>query len=502
MLCVFTIQVMSSSGNFDYLQINEQVDCKELFLRKMTAASARKPADTSRYKVFFDTSNLNKLSKKDNSGVTTSLEPLVIGAIDAMVGPTDARATHTSIQAAITAGKFRIRVLETFTEPSALSFVALASGTDIFIHIDKGITWTTANTITYTGGGGSLTFSGGGTFRYTVTGLGVIDLDAGKRVTFDTCNITNAATASSSRLATVLIEVVIMNSLITLSDTTNCLINTSAYCALLNCTFTGGGAANASAILCTGETYINGLSMPATLTTNYTASTFISVTNTTSNVSNINCSAVMQMSFNGCKISNISTASNASAILYLTSCLAVNIKTGISACVINGSRVTALTCGNFLANTNASMFVNCVFSQSSGFTVNTDGCKLIGCVFSDASSFTSDTTTTFTECTINGTLTLSAVRCIVNGCTCTAITMNAKGCVLSNNTLSGLLTTSANTNSEDSIITSNNLVGGVSIGAGPTAGHQPLLVGNKIGTGGTASIPANCHTASTGNSIQ
>lgn len=387
-------------------------------MQTFASTSIPKPS-TSSFTAFYDSLNGNRLSKKDSNGTVTAIESkgvtgFAMGLFQALIGPTNINATHTSVQAAITDGFWRMRIIETFTEPGAISFAALPSNPDILISIDQGITWTTANIITYTGGG-NITFTGYGTFRYTVGGTGAISLAANKRVTFDTCNIVNAATVNTCLLVTSTTEVSILNSTITIPDKTDCLINSSVYVNIVNCVFTNGGATTTNVINTTGPTYIIGL-YTSTLTC-AVGTPFVSISNTSSLVSDVSFSTATSFSFTGCQICNIFVASSASSVFTIINCNSsnINIGSGTFVCTTTASVVSNILCGALtilVASCNLSNI-----SSTGVFTYSAANSKFVNCTLHNGTALTIANTGLFENCSFSGNTTNSANTCKYLDCT-------------------------------------------------------------------------------------
>jgi len=159
--------------------------------------------------------------------------------VDTTVGPVNG--VFQSVQTALDAGNVRLRIVDTFSEPAALTFGGIPAGSDLEIYIDKGKTWTTFFSIDYTGSGGSITFYDG-EIASRVVGANSFLLDAGEKLALYNANFTN--TEAGSQILNDTAEVEIINSTITLPDAGYSFRGVGGPVAttkLINCMFTGGG---------------------------------------------------------------------------------------------------------------------------------------------------------------------------------------------------------------------------------------------------------------------
>ena len=486
---------------------------------------------TNSYTAFFDSTNSNKLSVKDSSGTVTLVGGSGGGSgngnFQALVGPTE---TYTSVQAAVTAGFWRLRITGTFTEPSAISFTALSLNPDILIFIDQGVTWTTANIITYTSGG-NITFTGGGTFKYTVGGTGAIVLTAGKRVTFDTCNITNAASVNTCRLASSTTEVFIMNSTITVPNQNNCLMNSSAFVYMNGCTFMGGGSnlhnmININiALLCNINTSNLTVTNVNTLLTasggiydniygNSSESKYTSCLLSNLNMTSLNFD---DLYFGNCGITNISYtngrifspdigniyvhACNVSLDTYIGggTCVLVNsthdelgTDTNTIIILLNG-RANLVSASwdngsicNFYTGTGSNVFINrpatftnCTFygNTTTGIgidNVHLDNCKIIGTLTIGSGSNHKVSNTVVTS-----SIAITGSQVQISNSRCTSMTVNATRCIVTKCVLSSTLSIGSSASAQGSVF-SNNIVTGTTSTDGSTRSDDLVFTGNNL----------------------
>ena len=491
-----------------------------------TPSSIPKPPSNS-YTAFFDSTNSNKLSVKDSSGAVTLIGGISInGDFQALVGPTE---TYTSVQAAVTAGFWRLRITGTFTEPGAISFAALSLNPDILISIDQGVTWTTANIITYTGGG-NITFTGGGTFKYTIGSSGVIVLTAGKRVTFDTCNITNAASVNTCRLASSTTDVFIVNSLITVPDKVGSLINsTTSFLYMDECTFTGGGA-NARniivitfAMLCNmrdsilAESFFDLLTLRGGIHDNISIigdprCTSCLMSNVTLIVTALNYGlslddgAITNINAPGCYFSSNTTLTsicNSISDLAIASVksLTVNASVGFvqafnSNINMSNSQLVAIdhsigtwSDGHFdncyLGNGSAisidnlsSNFTNCTFSGNittgTGNNVHLDNCKIIGTLTIGSGSNHKVSNTVVTS-----SIAVTGSQAQISNSRCTSMTVNAAQCIVTKCVLSSTLSIGSSASAQGSIF-SNNVVTSTTSTDGSVRSDDLVFTGNNL----------------------
>ena len=514
-------------------------------------SSIPKPPSNS-YTAFFDSTNSNKLSVKDSTGTVAlvggSGGANANGNFQALVGPTE---TYTSVQAAVTAGFWRLRITGTFTEPGVISFAALSLNPDILISIDQGVTWTTANIITYTGGG-NITFTGGGTFKYTVGGTGVIVLTAGKRVTFNECNVTNAASVNTCRLALSTIEVFIMNSTITVPNQNDCLINSSAYVYIYGCTIIGGGVNMYNCII-----------MAAGQIGNIYSASLTSASNIVFDFTNVGCSNIqvpVEMRFTTCTVSNIYCTANAQCTI--SDCIANNIYFTLGTLTItSGSRVcngsfTQLVSSSssgvtILTNVDVSgtcnlgttpsftslincrftgatitfqatqRFSNCTLGSGSSITIGVGPIDFTDCTFNGNTTLGSTANVHLTNCKVTGTLTVGSgsnhkventettssiavtgSQAQITNTRCTSMTVDATQCSISGCILSSTLLIGSSASAQGSVF-SNNIVTSTTDTSANTNSDDLIFTGNNLI--GTVTVPAgataNHQPLFTGNKI-
>ena len=513
-------------------------------------SSIPKPPSNA-YTAFFDSTNSNKLSVKDSTGTVTLVggsSGSGSGDFQALVGPTE---TYTSVQAAVTAGFWRLRITGTFTEPGAISFAALSLNPDILISIDQGVTWTTANIITYTGGG-NITFTGGGTFKYTVGGTGAIVLTTGKRVTFDACNIANAASTTPCYLTFFDIEVSILNSTVTLPNQTNCFINNTAFVYMNGCRFTGGGASMSRYILASNATILN---LSETSFTTSSGANIMIISNSTCSNWNVTMNQFIDLS--SCKVSNLKLSG--SGTLLLEGCLASNISlpsglltVGTTASQVSIAKANTLSVSTsqcmlsdvIIASTSnlslgtdsrfascsftgavtfdtSQMFDNCLFGSGSAITINTGPLYFLNCSFNGNTTLGSTGDVHFAGCRVTGTLTVgtgsnhevlnteitssiavTGSQAQITNTRCTSMTVNATQCSIGGCVLSSTLSVGSSASAQGSVF-SNNIVTSTTDTSANTNSDDLVFISNNLI--GTVTVPAgttaNHEPLFTGNKI-
>ena len=494
-------------------------------------SSIPKPPSNS-YTAFFNSTNSNKLSVKDSSGTVTLVggsggsSVSSNGNFQAFVGPTE---TYTSVQAAVTAGFWRLRITGTFTEPGVISFATLSSNTDILISIDQGVTWTTANIVTYTNNG-NITFTGGGTFKYTVGGAGVIVLTAGERVTFNECNVTNAASVNTCRLASSTTEVFILNSTITVPNQNDCLINSSAFVYMNECVIIGGGTL-ISNLLSSNISIFNNFDTSALASSSFssqimllyggiydniydagTGSRYNSCLLSNINITDSNC----EFASDNCNITNITGGLVEIAIditTYVHVCNAAEtrifLNTGRVQCVNSSCESIGSDTGAIIISTNnranfiggsfddghfdncyigdgtpllidrpSTNFVNCTFfgniTIGSGDTIRLDNCRIIGTLTVGSGSNHKVSNTVVTS-----SIAVTGSQAQISNSRCTSMTVNAAQCIVTKCVLSSTLSIGSSASAQGSIF-SNNVVTSTTSTDGSVRSDDLVFTGNNL----------------------